>query len=174
MDQQEAPPDASTLIYVAKANAFAEVSRCIRTILVTPSVWREAVDEGERIGAPEVGGIRNAAERGFLRLVELSNQADWEAERVRSVHRLGQGESEVIALAAKGGFVIIDEGRASRVARSLGYRTLSTLFLPVIGYRSARLDQTEAVRLVRRLAVVANASAEAVLAIEEYIGGETQ
>src|SRR6266540_1500479 len=139
MAPREVPGDASTLIYLAKADAFTEASTCIRTILVTPAVWREAVEEGERIGAPEVGRIRAAQERGLLRRVALSPDA---------------------------------EGRASRVARSLGIRTLSTLFLPVMGHRKRELTQQEATELLRRLAVAANASAEAVLAIERHLGGQ--
>ncbi len=172
MTHEEVPGDASTLIYLAKADAFAEASVCIGTILVTPSVWREAVEEGDRIGAPEVGRIREAAERGLVRRVELSAGAGAEAEAIRASHRLGLGESEVIALGRASGWAIVDEGRASRVARSLGIRTLSTLFLPVMGHRRGQLARQEAVALLRRLAVVANASAEAVLAIERHLGGQ--
>lgn len=172
MAPREVPGDASTLIYLAKADAFTEASTCIRTILVTPAVWREAVEEGERIGAPEVGRIRAAQERGLLRRVALSPDAEVEAEAIRASHRLGLGESEVIALGRGLGWAIVDEGRASRVARSLGIRTLSTLFLPVMGHRKRELTQQEATELLRRLAVAANASAEAVLAIERHLGGQ--
>lgn len=136
------------------------------------SVWREAVDEGERIGAPEVGRIRAAAERGTLRRVALSPNVETESEAIRASRRLGLGESEVIALGKESGWAIVDEGRASRVARTLGIRTLSTLFLAVMGHRRGQLARDEAVALLRRLAVVANASAEAVLAIERHLGGQ--
>lgn len=174
MTPKEVPGDASTPIYLAKADAFTEASLCIGTILVTPSVWREAVEEGERVGAPEVGRIRAAQERGLLRRVELSPETEAEAETTRASHRLGLGEREVIALGREVGWAIVDEGRASRVSRALGLRALSTLFLPVIGHRRGQLTQQEATELLRRLAVVANASAEAVLAIERHLGGQSK
>ena len=67
------PGDASTLIYLAKADAFEDVSAIVARVLVSPAVWWEAVDEGERIRAPDVVRIREAAGQGSLVRVELSS-----------------------------------------------------------------------------------------------------
>jgi predicted nucleic acid-binding protein len=158
--------DASTLIYLAKADAFAEIEQCVPTIFVPPAVWHEAVLEGERIGATEVPRI---VEARALQRVALSPAEQSTAEAIAAEHRLGQGESEVLALGLDVGRAIVDEGRASRVATALGVTPVSTLFLPVLGRRAGTLGCEEAVELLRRLAVVAGAGADAVFAIEESL-----
>lgn len=174
MVSQELPGDASTLIYLAKANAFDEARACLDAILVPPAVWRESVEAGERIGAPEVGRIKEAVEAGFLRRVELREDVEEIANRIAAEHRLGPGESEVLALASGRCRAIVDEGRAARVARSLGITAVSTLFLPVLGRQRGGLAAEDAVRLLHRLAVVAGARADAVLMIEMYLREEGQ
>src|SRR6266508_1400575 len=95
---EEAPADASTLIYIAKADAFVEVAQCVQTLLVPPAVWREAVAEGERAGAAEVPRIRAAQGLGVLERVQLSQADQRLAATIAAENRLGSGESEVLAI----------------------------------------------------------------------------
>lgn len=168
------PGDASTLIYLAKANALADAAKCVAVIFVPPSVWQEAVEAGERIGAVDVPHLRAAAERGFLQRVELADDVRALSDTIARDHRLGRGESEVLALGAQSGRAIVDEGRASRVAEALGIASVSTLFLPVLGRRSGALGEREAIALLHRLAVVTGARAEAVFTVEERIRKESR
>src|SRR2546428_1841531 len=117
--QEELPGDASTLIYLAKARAFADARTCIEGIVVPPSVWREAVEDGERLSYPDVPRIRAAAENGFLSRVELDDAARALAGAIATGHRLGVGESEVLALGRNAGRALLDDGRAARVASAL-------------------------------------------------------
>jgi predicted nucleic acid-binding protein len=169
---EEIPGDASTLIYLAKADVFEAAQHCVPTILVPPSVWREAVDEGERIGALEIPRIRAAADTGSLRLVELSEREEALASAIAGAERLGAEESEVLALAMRVGRAIVDEGRAARVAEARGVTVVSTLFLPVLGRRKGALDQEQAVELLRKLAIVIGPRAEVVYAIEQHLRTE--
>lgn len=132
-------------------------------------MWREAVDEGERIAAAEVPRIRTATESGFLVARTLDPREQRDADGIATRYRLGLGESEVLALARASGTAVVDEGRASRVARSLGILTVSTLFLPVLGVRRRSLSAGEAVDFLRRLAVVVGARAEVVFEIEQRL-----
>jgi len=170
--EEGVPGDASTLIYLAKADVFEPAQQCVSTILVPPSVWREAVDEGERIGALEIPRIRSAADAGSIRLVELSEREEALAAAIAGADRLGHGESEVVALAMRIGRAIVDEGRAARVAEARGITVVSTLFLPVLGRRSGALDEEQAVELLRRLAIVIGPRAEVVYAIEQHLRTE--
>ena len=170
--EQGIPGDASTLIYLAKADVFEPAQQCVSTILVSPSVGREAVDEGERIGALEIPCIRAAADAGSLRLVELSEREEALAAAIAGADRLGRGESEVLALSMRIGQAIVDEGRAARVAEARGITVVSTLFLPVLGRRSGSLDEEQAVELLRRLAIVIGPRAEVVYAIEQHLRTE--
>lgn len=174
MDSEELPADASTYIYLARADAFAEAARCIAALLAPPSVWREAVDQGEQADYPDVSRIRDAAADGFVKRVELSSSDDALAATIATQHRLGLGESEVLALTQRGvGRAIVDDGRAARAAAALRIQPISTLFLPVFGRRAGAMNEREALGLLGRLAVVSNARAGTVYAIERFIRGVT-
>lgn len=166
------PADASSLIYLAKADAFEEVALCVPTIQVPPAVWREAVEDGERIGAIEVPRIRDALEVGSLQRFALSESQIRLAGVLASENRIGGGESEVLAVASPGTRVILDEGRASRVARNLGVIPIPTLFLPVLGLGARDLAYEEALNLLRRLAAVTGARSDAALLLEQELRKE--
>lgn len=174
MQQKELPGDASTLIYLAKADAFPEAQRCIAGISVPPSVWREAVEDAERLDYPDVPRIRAAAAEDFIARVELDDAAQALAGAIATEHRLGLGESEVLALGYDTGHALLDDGRAARVASSLGITPASTLFLPVLGYRDGELDRGAALDLLRRLSIVTGARAETVYEIEAFIQKRTR
>lgn len=174
MEREELPGDASTLIYLAKADAFADARSCIGRILVPPSVWREAVEDAERLAYPDVPQIRVAAASDFVARVELDEIARAMAGTIATEHRLGVGESEVLALGRSVGRALLDDGRAARVALGLGVEPVSTLFLPVLGYRRRTLDRTSAIAFLRQLAIVTGARAEAVYEIEAFINEVTR
>ncbi len=169
MQQEELPGDASTLIYLAKADDFPTAAACIDRILVPPSVWREAVEDAEQLAYPDVPRIRAAAEVGFVSRVELDDEAQQLAGTIASEHRLGVGESEVLALGRDTGRALLDDGRAARVAPTLGVEPVSTLFLPVLGCAGGGLDRKTAIAFLRRLAIVTGARAETVYEIEAFI-----
>lgn len=169
---EQGPVDASTIIYIAKADAFEDVALCVPRLLIPPAVWHEAVDEGERIGAFEVPRIRAAGTAGTVQTVELSASKHGLAATIATQHRLGRGESEVLAVGRRTGACIVDEGRASRVARALGLAPVSTLFLPVAGVSSGRLSPRDARALLGRLAAVTGARVDVVQRIEQELKGK--
>lgn len=169
---EETPADASSLIYIAKADAFSGVAQCVLKLLAPPTVWREAMIDGDRVGATEVPRIRAAEDAGVLERVDLSASEQRLAGTIAVENRLGSGESEVLAIGLSLGRALIDEGRASRVGRALGIISVSTLFVPVVGWQSARLSRRDAIALLRRLAAVAGARSDVVQEIENEFGRE--
>lgn len=164
----ERPADASCLIYLAKAGAYDALVPKFGLLLASASVWFEAVDEGERIGAPEVDIIRVAHGQGMVRRVELSASEVQRAKRLRS-RGFGRGESDVLALGARTGSVVIDEGKGSRIARERGLEAISVLRIPVIHFERGRMDEREAIHWTRRLAEVMNVTADVLAAIERRL-----
>lgn len=161
--------DASTLIYLAKARGFKEVSSWVMPMDAPPAVWDEAVVAGARIGAPDVVEIQRAQRAGLVRQVQLSAKARTRAARIREEHRLGAGESEVVAIGHEYPFVILDEGRATSAALAMGLSVVSALFLPVLAYRRGSLTPSRARQLLRRLSMVTGASAEVLQRFEEEL-----
>lgn len=168
MKSAELPGDASTLIYLAKADAFDDAQNCVDSILVPPGVWREAVEDAELLSYPDVPRIRAAASAGFVLPIQLEADDQDLAASIATEHRLGVGESEVLALGIDRGRALVDDGRAARVAAALGVVPISTLFLPVLGRRRT-LSATAAKALLRKLAIVTSARAETVYEIESAI-----
>ena len=168
------PADASTLIYLAKADVFAPAGKCAGRLLVTPSVWREAVEAGTHRGAVEVAHIRLAEGHRLLSRVELAKRVARRARDIAHQYTLGSGESEVLAVAEPGGRALVDEGRATRVAESLGLVPVSTLLLPAIGAAEGKLEGTAAMELLHRLASVTGARADVIVRLERIIRGQTR
>jgi predicted nucleic acid-binding protein len=164
----EAPADASTLIYLAKAEAFEEVAFFLQPILAPPAVWVEAVDQGVTVGAPEVDRIREA-EKGLITKVTLTASIRRKAARLGQRHRIGRGESEVLAMAYKGDLVIVDEGRATSVALAVGLIPFSTLFLPLLGMRLDALNREQATSFLHRLAGPTGARSSTISEIEQRL-----
>jgi predicted nucleic acid-binding protein len=162
----EIPADASTLIYLAKAGCVDLAARCTGGLLATPGVWREAVDEGERRGAPEVPILRQS---GAIRRVPLDAGHAQRAKQIAVAYRLGVGESEVLSIGADVRFVLVDDARAARVARSIGLSVASTLAVPLIGFRAGMLDAGAATELLDRLAEVTHARADTYLRVQREI-----
>jgi len=166
------PADATPFIYLAKADAFALAPACGMLLIATPAVWRESVDECEPAEYADAATIRVAEEAGWIRRAGLTEAQARTASQLGSMHRLGQGESETLAIAQPRSRVLVDDGRASRVAEALGLEPISTLFLPLLAVRARRLGGTEAKEQLRALARVANARAEAVIELERLIEKE--
>lgn len=167
--EQEIPADASSLIYLAKADAFELAGRVARPILVPPSVWREAVVAGQEVGASEVPRILVAERQGLLRCVELAESELRLAGTIATQHRLGSGESEVLAITPIGSPAIVDEGRATRVARSRGVVPISTVLLPAVGYMSGDLDLDQASDLLHRVAGAVGLRTDVLLTLERQL-----
>jgi predicted nucleic acid-binding protein len=170
--KEELPADASTLIYLAKARAFDVVTACEMALLAVPGVWREAVEDAEAAGYADAAAIREAGRVGRVRRLDLHADQEQRASEIASTHRLGQGESETLAVAGSGERVLVDDGRATRVARALGLVPLSTLFLPVLAVRSGGMERRDALTRLHSIATAANARAETVITLETWIRRE--
>jgi hypothetical protein len=75
----------------------------------------------------------------------------------------------VLAITPIGGRAILDEGRATRVARSRGVVPISTVFLPVVGFTAGDLDAEQARELLRDIASVVGIRADVSLALERQL-----
>lgn len=166
------PIDASTLIYLAKADALKDAFGIVGPLAVPPAVWMETVEAGERKGAAEAAVLRVASDRGLLVRIPLDRSASRRATTLARVHRIGRGESQVMAAAEPGGWVLMDDGRASRVAAALGYGPISTVYLPVLGYRLARISARAAQELLIRLTQVVAVRAGVLVRLQAAISEE--
>ena len=112
----EAISDSSTLIHLAGIGRLELLKEFYGKILITPTVRKEVVEEGEeRPGAREV---KEAYKSGWIEVVIPGNESI-----VRLLEReLHRGESETIALAIERHpeVIFLDELEARRVANVYG------------------------------------------------------
>ncbi len=96
---------------------YGEIAeRCLAGLAVAPAVWRESVLDGERFGYADAARIRAAAQQGFVRRAELDVHEARRAGEIAASWRVGQGESETLALGLEHGRALVDDGWAARVA----------------------------------------------------------
>lgn len=152
MDETGTPADASSLIYLAKAGALAVTAELLGPLLVTPAVWREAVELGEGHGRPDASAVRVALEKGTVRQVRLEAAESERAIAIAKAFGLGAGESEVLAIGFQRDAVLVDERRASRAAGHLGILCVETILLPGLCAQTRILDRDRAFALLDELA----------------------
>jgi len=110
--------NTTPLILLAKRDLFALLQRFYRRLLLPPAVWREVVEEGDgRAGQQETVEVRTT---GWIVVRDLQDRTV--AQRLRNTFGLGDGESEVLALAQEctADLVLLDDERAVQRARELG------------------------------------------------------
>ncbi len=117
--------NTTPLIALAQVQVFPLLQALYGALWVPPAVYREVVTEGhDRPGAQETA---EAVAAGWLTVLPLHQPAV--AQRFQSQWLLGDGESEVLALAQEHAatLVLLDEERAVRYARALGLQVLRTV-----------------------------------------------
>jgi predicted nucleic acid-binding protein len=162
--------DTSALIYLAKADAFREAYLSVGAMLIAPAVWQEAVEAGIRRGVTDPQVILGAQSAGWVRTVTIPSRVERTAHELAERHRIGQGESQVLAIAKRQTRVVIDDLRATRVAVALGYVPVPTVFVPIIGMRERGLPRQSATEMLRRLAGVVTLSAGQMARLETLLG----
>jgi uncharacterized protein len=111
--------NTTPLILLAKCGLFSLLQRFYGQLLLPPAVWREVVEEGNgRAGQQETADARTTE---WIAVRDLRGREM--AQRLRDTFGLGDGESEVIALAQEctADLVLLDDERAVRQARELGF-----------------------------------------------------
>jgi len=161
--------DASTVIYLAKADALEEAHALLGALLIPPAVWGEVVGTGKSGEQLDQARIRSALDRGVLGLVELEPLEASRAIVIGGRHRIGLGESQLLAIARKGSLVLMDERRGARIARRFGVVPIRTMSIPLVGVRRGLITRPAALSLLRRLAVVTGVRAELFMRLEDEI-----
>jgi len=117
--------NTTPLIALAQVGVFPLLRDLYGHLGLPPAVYREVVTEGHgRAGAQATA---EAVTAGWLTVLALRQPEA--ARRLRIQFLLGDGESEVLALAQEQqvSLVLMDEDRAVRRARALGFLVLRTV-----------------------------------------------
>lgn len=111
--------NTTPLILLTKQGFFHFLRRFYGKILIPQAVWREVVEEGAgRAGEQD---MREARATGWIQVMDLQDPNG--ARRLQETFGLGAGESEAIALAQEhsADLLLLDDDRAVKRARALGF-----------------------------------------------------
>ena len=117
--------NSTPLISLAHRGLFTLLRTLYGRIILPPAVYREVVIEAR--GRPGAQETEDAIAAGWIEVILLQDAEA--AQRVQQTFLLGDGESEVLALAQERGaaLVLIDEERGFRRAQDMGFPVLRTI-----------------------------------------------
>ncbi len=147
--------DASVLIALAKIGKLGLLRIVFESVLITPTVQWEVVEQGRMLGAPDVIHVQRALDEGWLSIVELEpiemDLVGWLA----TTTGLHAGEMESLAVAfQRRRVLLIDERNARSAARALGIEIIGSAGALFAAFRIGALDLAEMEDAVKDLARV--------------------
>lgn len=119
--------DAGPLIHLAQINKLYLIKKLFNQVVITPSVKREAYDEGVRLGHADAQVIGKAIEEGWIKVEDFPKRLASASERLAMDENLSLADAETLLLARdKGAEVLVDEKALSNLARMFGLKTWNT------------------------------------------------
>ena len=141
--------DASPLLYAARAEILDILFRTLGTMGITPAVYREAIEQGERRGYRDARLLRKELEKERLVLLKLSREEERLSLNLQAESNLDASECETIACArVRGLTALLHDRKACRLAAAVGVSTLrlpNALLLALIREVVSLAEFTEAV-----------------------------
>lgn len=155
--------DASPLIYFARMNQLEFLAQVVGTVAIPPAVYQETVEAGRRRRKP-ANRIAKAIEEQIIVRLALTAQEIQLTSTLNADPRLGTGECEVIACAARRGLkTLLHDKKPRGVAAAYNVRTMQAadvLFLALL-HRHVSLNEFKT--LLRDLAALIGMNAATLL-----------
>jgi len=120
--------DAGPLIHLAQVGMLTLLRRLFGTVVITPRVKREAVDEGLRLAHADASVIKEAMEKGWIVVEEVPEKLSSAAKRLAEEENLSQSDTETLLLAKqrKVEIFLVDEKPLSDLAKMYRLKVWNT------------------------------------------------
>lgn len=119
--------DAGPLIHLAQINRLYLLKKLFKNVMITPSVKREAVDEGLRLGHNDAKIIGKAIMEGWVIIKEVPKRLASTIKRLAEDENISRADAETLLFARdRKAEVLVDEKALSKLARMFGLKTWST------------------------------------------------
>ncbi len=136
--------NTSPLISLAKSGRLNLLKDLFGDVLIEEEVWKEAVGQGKKEGAPDAFVIESAIKEGWITVERLKKKREF-----KGIH---EGEAYTILLAKKHNCIaLIDEEDARAVARALGLEVRGTLYVLRKAAEDKILTEEEAVEILNNM-----------------------
>ena len=161
MKPVSAAPDASPLIVLSKMESLDLLVKLYKRVIVSPSVWKEAVSEGKAMGARDAAYLEKIARKYRFSVARLTATEKDLVQLLRDEAGIGMGEAEVLAIAkSRKTVAVLDEKGGRAVAVGLGIAYVGTAGLLFEAFLRRLLSYEDLVGLLERLGKVAWVSPE--------------
>ena len=119
--------DAGPLIHLAQISKLYLVKKLFKQVIITPSVKREAVDEGIELGYSDAKIIGKAIEEGWIMVEEFPKRLAKASKRLAEDEKISLADAETLLFAReRKADVLVDEKALSNLARMFGLKTWNT------------------------------------------------
>ncbi|MEW6367176.1 MAG: hypothetical protein AB1714_21305 [Acidobacteriota bacterium] len=143
--------NSGPLIALGKLNRLDLLEPVFGEVEITQEVYREVVEEGQALGAPDALSVRMFWESRGWPIIQVPESV---LSKYTQHPILGPGEREVIALALaiKSPLVLLDDEVARSEARRLRLDLCGTLGVPVRAFRGRLLSFEQVAFLLQEIA----------------------
>lgn len=116
--------DAGPLIHLAQINKLYLFKKLFKQVIITPSVKREAVDEGVKLGHADAQIIGKAIKEGWIVVRNVPKHLASASKRLAEDENISKTDAETLLFAReKRAEVLVDEKTLSNLARMFGLKT---------------------------------------------------
>ena len=144
--------DASSLILLQKIGLLARLAKKF-SFVITPHVYKEAVENGKDKNAPDAYAIDAKVEEGSIRVLQTKNIRT--VEDIMRKFGTERGESETIALYLdrKEGIVAVDDHKAMVVCNFYDVPFTTSLVMVVKAKKAGLITLQEAKKMISDLGI---------------------
>jgi len=143
--------NSSPLIIFGKLNRLNLLREVLEEIVIADEVYKEVVENGIKIDAPEAFIIKDYVEGGEIKVKKLNKEWQKKADFLKKVYKqLDHGEAETIALALqeKEKIVFIDEKIARKIAKLHGLKVKGSLGILLLAFKNKLITEKELKEIV--------------------------
>ncbi len=136
--------DAGPLIHLAQVSKLKVLERLFKKVLIVPSVKREVVEEGIRVGYPDASVAAEAIIEGYLKVYTPSPRLLREASKLAETEKLSSSDTETLLVAKNLALPLLtDEKALSALGRIHGLEIWNTWTVLLEGLRRKLLTRSD-------------------------------
>ncbi len=136
--------DAGPLIHLAQLSKLRVLERLFKRVLIVPSVKREVVEEGIRLGYPDASVVAGAITEGYMEIYTPSPKLARESRKLAKTEKLSHSDIETLLVAESLALPLLtDEKALSVLARIHGLEIWNTWTVLLEGLRIRLLTRSD-------------------------------
>ncbi|MBT0160999.1 hypothetical protein G4O51_13560 [Candidatus Bathyarchaeota archaeon A05DMB-2] len=144
--------DAGPLIHLAQINKLYLLKKLFSQVVITPSVKREAYDEGVKLGHADAQIIGKAIEEGWIRVEDVPKNLASASKRLAEGEGISRTDAETLLFAReRKAEVLVDEKVLSNLARMFGLKTWNTWIVLLESLRMGYIEVSDIEAAIKEL-----------------------